>query len=374
MRILILNWRDITHPWAGGAERHIHELAKNWVEWGHQVTILSGGYKTAKKRDYIDGIEIIRLGNTYNIFFLWPFLYWWKLRKNHYDCLIDTAHGISFMAPLFVKLPTILILHHDHKELWKTEFNKLISRIGIFFEKRILPKIYKQSYVFTLSKDSRNHFIRVGYKNVFAIPPGIIRPKLSSRRKFKTPTICYLGRLRKYKRVDLLLNLLSKLSKKSDVRLIILGDGQDRRRLENLCKKRYLQNKMIFKGFVSEKEKYQILSKSWILAFPSIIEGWGLVALEAASCGTPTIAFKVPGLKDAVKEGVSGILVQNEDQYLEATQLLINNSTLRHKLSRQSLDWAKEFRWDKSAQTCIKIIDNMLLKNKSNKITRKRIN
>jgi len=79
MRILILNWRDITHPWAGGAERHLHELAKQWIKSGHEVLFLCGGYKGALRSEKIGGIQIFRIGDTY----LCYLFYFWMVERNN---------------------------------------------------------------------------------------------------------------------------------------------------------------------------------------------------------------------------------------------------------------------------------------------------
>ena len=60
LKILIFNWRDITHPWAGGAELQLHELAKRWVQYGHRITLFCARYRGAKSHDQIDGIHTPR--------------------------------------------------------------------------------------------------------------------------------------------------------------------------------------------------------------------------------------------------------------------------------------------------------------------------
>lgn len=227
MRILIFNWRDITHPWAGGAERHLHELAKQWAREGNKVTFLVGGYKGALKRDVIDGVEIIRVGNTYSIFFFAPIYYLLKLRDIKFDCVIDTAHGISFFTPLYVGAAKALIVHHNHKRLWETEFGGLVSKIGVFLENNIIPWLYKKIPVVTLSQSEKRFLTRMGFRKIFSVPPGVDHRffKVGSKRS-RIPTILYLGRLRRYKRVEILFNVFSEVKEKvPDVRLIIAGDG-----------------------------------------------------------------------------------------------------------------------------------------------------
>lgn len=360
MKILVLNWRDITHPWAGGAERHIHDLSKYWVKQNHRVTFLAGGYSGAIRQEYIDGIEIIRLGDTNSIYLQIPFYYWTKLRKQNFDLIIDVAHGIPFFTPLFSTIKTILIVHHNHEKLWRTEFSKLISKVGIFLENKVVPLLYKSHFVITLSEASKEELQKIGYKNVSAIAPGIDNNLYKqSSYKTKDPTILYLGRLRKYKRVDLLLNIFPEVKKNiKNIKLIIAGTGQDKARLEYLAREKKITKDVIFKGYVSEAEKVELLQSSWALLFPSMIEGWGLVSLEAAACGTPTIGFNVPGVADAVKSNVSGVLVNSKDEYLKSVIKLMKDSKYRERLSIGAKEWSKRFTGDTAAKSFLSVFNS----------------
>ncbi len=354
MNILIINWRDITHPWAGGAERHIHELSKQFIRIGNRVTLLCGGFKGAKKKEQIDGINIIRVGNTYSIFLYAPIYYLFGLRAKKYDLIIEVSHGLPFFTPLFCRAPKTLIVHHNHKTLWKTEFPQ-IWRAGSFIEDKITPIIYKNIVTVTLSESTKEQLERMEFKKIYAILPGI-RPVKPKFKKNATPLILYLGRLRKYKRVDLLLRIYQRMKVKvSNLELIIAGDGQDRQRLKNLVEKMDLRG-ILFKGFVTEDEKIRLLQKSWVLAFPSSIEGWGLVVLEAAACGTPTVGFRVSGVSEAIKHGKSGFLADSEDEFEQKLFKILKNKNLRDKLSKGALGWVKNFSWEKSCRSFMEAI------------------
>jgi glycosyltransferase involved in cell wall biosynthesis len=362
MKILIFNWRDINHPWAGGAERHLHELAKRWIKKGHKVTFIVGGYKGALGKEDIDGIEIIRMGNTYTSFFISPLYYLFKLRKEKYDCIIDTAHGIPFFLPLFSTKPVILIIHHNHKKLWESEFGEIVSQVGIFIEKNIVPLVYKNCTVITLAFSEKKYLLDRGFRKVVAIPPGIDTLFFNkSKEKTQKPTILYLGRLRKYKRVNLLIGIFTRIKRKiKNVTLIIVGEGQDRANIEYLIRKMKLEKSIILKGFVSEEEKRNLLSSSWVLAFPSLMEGWGLVAMEAAACGTPTAGFNVPGVKDAVKNGKSGLLASTKNEFTKNIIKILENKNLRNELSKNSVLWTKNFTWEKSSNNFLEEIKNVI--------------
>lgn len=358
MRILVLNWRDITHPWAGGAERHLHELAKRWVKKGHKVVFLCGGYKGALRKEETDGIEIIRIGDTYSVYLLIPLYYILKLREEKFDCVIDTCHGIPFFTPLFTRRPKVLIVHHNHKKLWQTEFGSLVSKVGIFLEERIVPWLYKKDVLVTLSHTEKKLLERIGFEKVEAIPPGIDNHFFRKRaKKAEFPTILYLGRLRRYKRVDILLKNFSDIKRQTPtVKLIIAGDGQDRSRLESIARRKKIDGDVVFKGLVSEDEKIKLLQHAWLLAFPSLVEGWGLVAMEAAACGTPTVGFNVPGIRDAVKDGESGLLADTRQDFIDSIIKILQDRKLRSRLSKGARKWVRQFSWDKTARNFLEVI------------------
>ena len=93
MKILIFNWKDIKHPYYGGAEVNIHEQAKRWIKLGHEVTQFSPKFENSKSREVIDGVEIIRGGGRFNVYIVAFFEYLFKLRKKS-DVIIDIENGI----------------------------------------------------------------------------------------------------------------------------------------------------------------------------------------------------------------------------------------------------------------------------------------
>ncbi len=365
MKILIINWRDITHPWSGGSEKYIHEIAREWIRLGHTVHLLCGGYSGARSTEIIDGIIIHRLGSTYSIYILAPVYYLFKLRDKKFDVLIEVAYGVTFMSRLFSRLPKVLIIHHDHTLPWQTEWPYIISRIGIWLEHKLVPYFYQNIPVVTLSTKTRQLLSAQGFKKIYTVPPGNYNSKLTPK-KTKYPTILYLGRLRRYKRVALLLEVFGKLSTKMpQLRLIIAGAGQEASPIADLTRYLHLEQKVELKGYVSEKEKKRLLTTAWVMAFPSQIEGWGLVALEAAACGLPTVGFNVPGVSESIRNDKSGFVVKTTKEFEGALLKILTNDQLQKQLSDGAKRWAAEFSWEKSAKSFLSVIHktNTVLKN-----------
>jgi glycosyltransferase involved in cell wall biosynthesis len=85
-------------------------------------------------------------------------------------------------------------------------------------------------------------------------------------------------------------------------------------------------------------------------------EGWGLVAVEANACGTPAIAFNVPGLCEAIDHPRSGLLAESEEEFVELVLRVLEDGDLRDRLSRAALKHAEQFNWDKAAPRSLSIL------------------
>ena len=81
---------------------------------------------------------------------------------------------------------------------------------------------------------------------------------------------------------------------------------------------------------------------------PSRFEGWGIVAVEAAACGKPVVGSDIPGLRDAVQDNATGLLSppENIELLTDNAIRLLSDPDLRLQMSRNSLKWAAEFRWE----------------------------
>jgi glycosyltransferase involved in cell wall biosynthesis len=352
MRILIFNWRDVKHPWAGGAELYLHEIAKRFVKEGHQVTWFCGNSNGLSKEEKIDGIKIVRRGGKYSVY-LHAFFYYVFNCIGKYDVIIDAENGIPFFTPLFSRKPKILLVHHVHKEVFPLELPKLLSWFLSILETKLMPILYK-GYVVAVSESTKKDLVGIGFKEerIRIIYNGLDHSKYHSGRKSEKPMVIYLGRIKKYKRVDLLVDAFKIVSREMpEAELYIVGNGKKGR-----------EGNIIYTGFVSHEEKVKLLSSSWIFVNPSSKEGWGVSVIEANACGTPTVAFDVPGLRDSVVDGYTGLLVkeQSKEALAEAMLKVLKDERLRLKLSRNSLKWARRFSWDKSAREFMKVIEGVV--------------
>jgi glycogen(starch) synthase len=134
--------------------------------------------------------------------------------------------------------------------------------------------------------------------------------------------LLYVGRLRIRKGVEILLDALSILKRDGIAcRLLVAGDGEQRKSLERFVRKRELESYVDFLGRKSPQEVRELLAASRALVVPSIYEGMPLVVLEAMERAVPVIASAVSGIPEVVVDGETGWLVEQE-----------NSSALAHAL------------------------------------------
>src|SRR5262249_50903782 len=124
------------------------------------------------------------------------------------------------------------------------------------------------------------------------------------------PTVLALGRIEPYKRTELLVDAVASLP---GVRLIVAGTGTGLAAVRTRIAALGLGDRVELRGFVDDDEKVRLLCTAHVLATASEKEGWGLTVLEAAACGTPAVASDAPGLRDAIRDGETGLLVRSGD-------------------------------------------------------------
>ena len=351
MRICIINWRDMRHPWAGGSEVHLRAFARELVARGHLVTLLCGGHPSLPREEMIEGVRILRVGGTYSIYLLAPFAYFRHCKKET-DLVLEDAHGLPFFAPLFAARPVICFIHHIHATLFRTELPFIIGFLCSMMERFIVPFFYRRIPTLTISRGCATVLKRWGYRNIRTITPGI-EPMYMQQRADETnkPVILAVSRLRRYKRIDVLIRMMPHIRMQiAGASLVIAGDGPERPTLARMISDLHLEHCVSIRGFVHDEEKLRLYRTARVFAFPSEMEGWGMVATEAAAAGLPTVAFRVPGIEEAVSDGVSGILVATSDAFEKALIEMLADDALFERLSRGARTWSQLHSWKKAGE------------------------
>lgn len=353
MKIAIFNWRDLKHPQGGGAELYLHEQAKRWVNRGHKVRWFTSKVKNRSNEEIIDGINFIRRGSKFGVYLLTPITYFKKMREC--DIIIDAENGIPFFTPFFSKKKKILLIHHIHKDVWFKEFGFPLSWIGYLLETKLMPAVYKKTPIVTVSSSSEEEIKKLMPKNKIEIIYNAISKDYKPGKKAYNPEVVFVGRLKKYKSIDILLKSMALVDE--NLILNIVGRGDDEERLKKIAKKLCLKN-VNFLGFVSEKEKIKYLQKAWFAVNPSFVEGWSITNIEANACGTPVIGSNVNGIKDSIKNGTTGFLFEygNEKELVDKMKILLEDKKLRKRMSKEAVEWSKNFSWEKSADKFLELL------------------
>jgi glycosyltransferase involved in cell wall biosynthesis len=372
MNILILNWRDVGHPKAGGAELVTMEHAKAWVRAGHHVTWLTGWYG-GMKNEVIEGVRIARRAGTLTIYPYAMMYVLWNGRK--FDVIVDEAHGFPFFSPLFTQTPVVMFIHEIAGEIWDYMYRFPKNVIGKFLEKEFF-RLYRNCLFWTDAPSTISelsiHGIPVG--QCTAIPCPIVKNagKPQSFKKESNPTYIFVSRVVRMKGIEEVIKAFSLIYRtQQSSKLWIIGKGEPEyiRELQQMIHE-YGVNKLVhFFGLVNEDKKFEYMGRAHILLHASVKEGWGLVVLEAASVGTPSIVYNVPGLRDVVKHNKTGVVLTDNSPHemaREAMRLFIDKR--RYVLYQTNGKiWVNSLKWDNVTKQSSDLLQQAINKIKSYK-------
>ncbi|MDR2577688.1 MAG: glycosyltransferase family 4 protein [Chitinispirillales bacterium] len=358
MKILILNWRDMEHPEAGGAEVHFAEIFSRLANNGHAVTLLTTRFKGCEDDTVYRGIEVLRRGN--NFVFNWeaPSIIKKLLKTGRsYDCIIDDVNKLPFFSNRrFPSIPCGVFFHHL---FGKTVFGLTNPPMAlyVYLMEKLCGRGYRKIECCAVSPSTAEELVKIGFdeSKLTVIENGIDTGRycIDKTVKREDDLLIYVGRLKKYKRVDNIFEAMSILEKKGrKLRLAVVGTGDDLPRLKKRARELGVDGRVDFAGFVNEDEKIKLLRKAAIFVNPSEKEGWGITNIEAAACGTPVVANNAPGLRDSVVNNETGLLYNENDvqSLVYSLQKLLDDGGLRKNFAACGRRWAEKFSWDASAQ------------------------
>jgi glycosyltransferase involved in cell wall biosynthesis len=366
VNILLVNWQDRDNPMAGGAEIHLHEIYGRLAARGHRIRLVCSGWAGGATRAEVDGIEVLRHGDRNS--------FAWKgrgavreaLAAEAPDVLIEDINKIPlFVSGLTARPLGVIVPHLFGRSIFQEAPLPLAMLVWLF--ERPIPRAYRRASFHAISESTRDDLVTRGVARdrIVVIHPGIdatsFTPAVPSRRTAE-PSFLYIGRLRRYKGVEYAVRALAiARATRQDLRLDIAGTGDDRSRLERLVADLRLGGAVRFLGRVSEAEKLDLLRSRWANLFPSCKEGWGITNVEAAACGTPSLASDSPGLRDSVRHGETGYLVPHADPGALARSMLqlAADPALVERLGMQARRFAEGLGWGRAADATERWMQNM---------------
>jgi glycosyltransferase involved in cell wall biosynthesis len=305
MRILILNWKDLGHPAAGGAEVFTEQVARALVARGHAVTLFVAAVEGRADREFVEGVEIVRAGGRLGVYRA-ARRFWSQQPRSSYDVVIDGINTRPFLCPRWIRdTPVVAVIYQLAREIWSYETPFPVSVLGRYVLEPWWLRAYCDVPAMTISASSAESLVRHHHwRDLTVVPMGSTPHPVPQVPKERDPTLVFLGRFVAMKRPQDAIEAFQLLAQRfPSARLWMIGDGPLLAGLRKVG-----PPGVAFLGRVGRDEVLDRLARAHVLVAPSVREGWGLNVSEAAACGTPSIAYAVPGLVDSV-EASGGALV-----------------------------------------------------------------
>ncbi len=352
VRLIWMNWRDLAHPKAGGAEVYNHEVAKRLVAGGHDVTIYAGCAPGLPPSDELDGVKVVRAGGAVT-----TRLHAARhVRKQHPapDLLIEEINTIPYWARVWSRTPVLLVVHQLAREVWRSEAPRAVAPVGYALEP--LAVRMARAPAIALSASTLDDLVSVGYtpSRVAVIPPGIDRPAARPSLCRERCRFVYVGRLTPSKRIDQIIIAVAEARRLTGlpVALTVIGRGghHERQRLEGVAEAYGIRDAVRFLGYVPADARASALASARAVVMASDREGWGMAVSEAAALGTPALVFRRPGLVDSTVHRETGLVVPASPFALgEVMAELAQDDALWSRLSRGAMLRSSELTWDRTA-------------------------
>ena len=365
MRILVLNWQDRENPQAGGAELHLHQIFGRLAARGNSVDLLCSGWSNAASRTTIDGIDVHRVGSRYSYPFLAHRYYMKNLEARKYDVVIEDLNKAPLYTPLWKANHVVALVHHL---FGATAFRETAAPLAaaLWLAERPVGRFYRDIPFEAVSESTALDLVHRGISRdrIRVIYNGVDTEYLTPDASLRSPNplFIYVGRLKRYKGVDLIIRAFAELGDESAM-LEIAGTGDHRPRLERLTRALRIDSRVRFLGFVPEAAKVALLRRAWAAVLASPKEGWGISNMEAAACGTPVIASDSPGIRESVIDAETGFLVRHGDvaAMAGAMRRLTGSPSLVESMGAAGRRFAEKFSWDRSADATISHLEEVVM-------------
>jgi glycosyltransferase involved in cell wall biosynthesis len=341
MKLVFLTWRDLANPAAGGAEVMFDRILSELAGRGHDVTLLCGA--PAAPRSY----RVVTAGGTFSQYALIPLKGATAFRDA--DLVIDTENGFPYFSPLWRRRPILCAVHHVHTDQWNDRFPRPVAWACRNVELHLMPWVYRRTTFVAISQSTATDLASIGIdpNRIHIIEPGVDQPAQAPTKKSEEPLFLSLNRLVRHKRIERLIETWATICEDVPGQLVIAGDGPE---LERLRKLAATVPRTQLLGRVSDEQKHELLSSAWFLLSASHHEGWGICVLEAAVRGTPTLAVDATGIRDAIEDGVTGVLVHASDESLvedlaKAWIDLATDTEWRNRLGQAAIRRSASYSW-----------------------------
>ena len=358
LKICHLIYDDIANPWlgGGGAVRAL-EIYRRLAD-RHEITLVSGLFPGAEPEAEVDGIRLIRVGSA-------------------------RSYALSRLGYCRRAVDQLQRLEWD---LWINEFSAFaplrvpaaLRRRGLLFFQHIMGRhaLAKHPLVGGVSWLAEERALRA-YERILTVSPSVqarIQAKLKGRdiavdcvcngvaeRYFalaamEEPYLLYFGRIDIHtKGLDILLPAFARIAAEYpqlELKLAGRGSAEQLAKVRELVRREGVEGRVEVVGAVDDEQQGELLRRALVVCMPSRYEGWGMVAVEAAAVGKAVLGTDISGLRDAVCDGETGLLVPAEDiaALAEGMRSLLADDQRRRRLGDQGRAWARNFDWNRLAK------------------------
>ncbi|MFI1195768.1 glycosyltransferase family 4 protein [Micromonospora sp. NPDC020750] len=369
-----LSWRDTRHPEGGGSEVFLERVAAELVARGYRVTLFCQAHADGPALETMpDGFRILRRGGRHTVYLYAALVYLAgafgigplaRRRLGRPDVIVDVCNGMPFLSRVYARRPVIALVHHVHREQWPVVFGPWMARIGWWIESRLAVRVYRTCRYVTVSESTRSELAGLGVDpgRIAVIhngTPAVVGPPVP---RTAHPSLVVLGRLVPHKRVELALRATALLATElPELELVVAGQGWWDEPLRRLAADLDIADRVRFTGFVPEEHKHDLLCRSWVSLVPSLKEGWGLTIVEAGARGTPSVAFRAAGgVAEAMADGQTGMLVDDEFQFFQAVRALLVDADRRAEMGTAAAAYARRFTWSVSGAAFADVVAGQL--------------
>lgn len=355
MRLLWLSWKDLSHPQAGGAEVVAHELASRLAAAGHEVILLTAGWPGAPLEATRDGYRVIRVGGRYSVY-----LQAWRYYRRHLrgwpQLVIDECNTMPFFAGWYTRVPTVMFFHMLCRQIWFYQFPQPLSTIGYLAEPLYL-RLLRRGRVLTVSDSTRADLRRHGFRHrsIAVLPEATNLPPvrtLAAATKAARPMILVFGSIRPMKRtLEQIQAFELARDRLPQLQLTVAGDATGPygdRVLRYLRTSRHAAA-ITYAGRPTDARKLQLMRGAHLLLAAAVKEGWGLTVTEAATQGTPAVAYNADGLRDSIRDGATGRLAATNTPagLADAIVATLTDPATYTRYQRAAWTWARGLTFDR---------------------------
>jgi glycosyltransferase involved in cell wall biosynthesis len=271
------------------------------------------------------------------------------------DSVLEVQNGMPFLASWLTRARVVVLVHHVHREQWSV-VGPVLAKVGWFLESRVAVRANRGRHYLAVSDVTRRELVELGVKACDielahnGLPPV---PEYDAGERRTEPTLVVLSRLVPHKQIDHVIRALPTLAEEfPEVRLRVMGDGWWADSLHALTSELGLEDRVTFLGHVSDRTKFEELSRAWVHVLPSVKEGWGLAIVEAGRAGTPSVAYAAAGgVAEAILDGVTGLLAADQVDLTTQISTLLRDRLLLEDLGNKACIRAGEFTWESAAAT-----------------------